>query len=200
MRIIAERGERAATFRAVAAAAGVSHSLLQHHFGTKRGLVAAVEEMVAERFGEALATTTADPMAAGDEIAVGLSDLIAGDAQLRGYLRRSLLEATPAGRALFAGIADLVVRQLEQHADPKALPIGSRRVWLAVEVVAVNLAGVIFEPMLARTLAEEPFERGVVAWRTEANRRFIMAALQQYVPSQAESPRPAPTRGSGLAG
>ncbi len=186
MHIIAEGGERAATFRAVATAAGVSHSLLQHHFGTKQGLVAAVEGMVAERFSAALATTTTDAQLASNEIAAGLSGLIAGDAHLRSYLRRALLEATPAGRALFARIADLVVRQLEQYGDPKTLPSGSRLAWLAVEAVAVNLAGVIFEPILARTLGEKPFDPDVVAWRTEANRRFIVAALKEYVPSRRQ--------------
>ena len=194
MRIIAEGGERAATFRSVATAAGVSHSLLQHHFGTKRGLVAAVEGMVAERFSAALATTTTDAQAASNEIAAGLSGLIAGDAQLRNYLRRALLEATPAGRALFARITNLVVRQLEQHGDPKTLPRGSQLAWLAVEVIAVNLAGVIFEPILARTLREKPFDPDVVAWRTEANRRFLVAALKEYVPSRRQRshlpPRP----------
>ena len=185
MRIIAEGGERAATFRAVAAAAGVSHSLLQHHFDTKQGLVTAVEGMVAERFSAALTTTTTDAQGATNEIAAGLSGLIASDAALRSYVRRALLEATPAGQALFARIADLVVQQLEQHGDPKALPSGAQLAWLAVEVVAVNLAGVIFEPMLARTLGKKPFARDVVAWRTEANRHFIVAALKEYVPSKA---------------
>ena len=71
MHIIAKRGERAATFRAVAAAAGVSHSLLQHHFGTKRRLVAAVERMVAERFSAALATTATDAQVASNEMPPG---------------------------------------------------------------------------------------------------------------------------------
>ncbi len=146
-----------------------------------------------ERFGAALiTTTTAGAQAASIEIAADLSELIAGDAQLRSYLRRALLEATAAGRALFARIADLVVRQLEQHGDPKSLPSGSKLAWLAVEVVAVNLAGVIFEPILAQTLGEKPFSPEVAAWRTEANRRFIMAALKEYVPSKAERRRAAP--------
>ncbi len=181
MHIIAKHGERAATFRAVAAAAGVSHSLLQHHFGTKRGLVAAVEGMVAERFSAALTTTASDAQVVSIEIAAGLSELIAGDAQLRSYLRRALLEATPAGQALFARIAGLVVRELEQHGDPKTIPSGSQLAWLAAEIVAVNLAGVIFEPMLARTLGEKPFRPEVVEWRTEANRHFLVAALNEYV-------------------
>ncbi len=199
MHIIAKRGERAATFRAVAAAAGVSHSLLQHHFGTKRRLVAAVERMVAERFSAALATTATDAQVASNEIAVGLSELIAGDARLRSYLRRALLEATPSGQALFARIAGLVVEQLEQHGDPKTLPSGSHLAWLAAQLVAVNLAGVIFEPMLAGTLGEKPFGPEVVAWRTEANRHFLVAALKEYVPSHARTKRdPAGRVGAGL--
>jgi AcrR family transcriptional regulator len=185
IQIIAEKGERAATFRAVAAAAGVSHSLLQHHFGTKQGLVTAVEEMVAQRFGAALATTTSDAQLASVEVAVAHSELIAGDAHLRRYLRRALLEATPTGKTLFAKIVKLVVGQLSRYGDQKILPRGSRLAWLAAEIVAINLAGVLFEPMLAQTLGEDPFDPRVVAWRTRANRRFIVAALKEYVPSKS---------------
>lgn len=181
MQMIAERGEKAATFRAVAAAAGVSHSLLQHHFGTKRGLVEAVEEMVAQRFGAALATTTRDAHAASDEISAAHAELIAGDAHLRRYLRRALLEATPAGHALFARIVGGVVQQLRRFGNPRMLPRGGQLAWLGAEIVAINLAGVIFEPMLAQTLGRNPFDPRVVAWRTEANRRFIVAALNEYV-------------------
>lgn len=198
MHIIAKGGERAASLRAVAVAAGVSHSLLQHHFGTKQGLVAAVEGMVAERFSAALTATATDAQVASNEIAARLSELISGDAQLRSYLRRALLEATPAGQALFARIADLVVRQLEQRGDSKTLPSGSQLAWLAAQLVAVNLAGVIFEPLLARTLGEKPFDPDVVVWRTEANRRFIVAALNEYFPPSAKRRRFPRTHGLGL--
>jgi len=110
---------------------------------------------------------------------------IAGDSQLRGYLRRALLEATPAGQALFGRIVDLAVDQLREQCDARALPKGARLSWLAVEVVAVNLAGVIFEPVLPRALATQPFAPPVVAWRTEANRRFVVAALKEYWPIRA---------------
>lgn len=184
MQIIAEKGERAATFRAVAAAAGVSHSLLQHHFGIKQGLIAAVEEMVARRFSAASATTTLDAQLASVELAAAHSELIAGDAHLRRYLRRALLEATPTGQTLFAKIVKLMMGQLSRYGDQKVLPRGSRLAWFAAELVAINLAGVLFEPMLAQTLGEDPFDPRVVAWRTKANRRFIVAALKEYVPSK----------------
>jgi AcrR family transcriptional regulator len=182
MQLIAEGGERKATFRAVADAAGVSHSLLQHHFGTKEGLVAAVDDEVVERFSTALGSTATDARLASAEIAVGLSELIAGDPTLRSYLRRALLEATPGGQTLFERIVSLTVERLKEQSNSEALPTGSRLRWLAVEIVAVNLAGVIFEPMLAGTLDEPPFVPAVVTWRTEANRQFIVAALKKYLP------------------
>lgn len=46
-------------------------------------------------------------------------------------------------------------------------------------------AGVMFEPILPRTLDAQPFASDVVAWRTAANRHFIVAALQEYWPSKA---------------
>ena len=63
---------------------------------------------------------------------------------------------------------------------------------------AVNLAGVIFEPLLARTLGEKPFDPDVVVWRTEANRRFIVAALNEYLPPSAKRRRFPRTHGLGL--
>jgi len=182
MQLIAEGGERKATFRAVADAAGVSHSLLQHHFGTKEGLVAAVDDEVVERFSTALGSTATDARLASAEIAVGLSELIAGDPTLRRYLRRALLEATPGGQRLFERIVNLNVERLKEQSNSKALPTGSRLRWLAVEIVAVNLAGMIFEPMLAGVLDGPPFAPAVVTWRTEANRQFIVAALKKYWP------------------
>ncbi len=118
-------------------------------------------------------------------VAAAHSELIAGDAHLRRYLRRALLGATPTGKTLFAKIVKLVVGQLSRYGDQKILPRGSRLAWLAAEIVAINLAGVLFEPMLAQTLGEDPFDPRVVAWRTRANRRFIVGALKEYVPSKS---------------
>lgn len=48
MAAFAEQGYRGATMRGIAAAAGVSLGLVQHHFGTKDGLRAACDERVLE--------------------------------------------------------------------------------------------------------------------------------------------------------
>ncbi len=63
--LLAEQDFSAVSIRDVAAAAGVSHGLVQHHFGTRSELVAAI-------IGQEVATFAADPwtpppMAAGEE-------------------------------------------------------------------------------------------------------------------------------------
>jgi AcrR family transcriptional regulator len=50
MAIIAERGVRAVTISAVGEAAGYSRGIVNHQFGTRQALMAAVAETVQSRF------------------------------------------------------------------------------------------------------------------------------------------------------
>ncbi|HRP07965.1 MAG TPA: TetR family transcriptional regulator [Gemmatimonadales bacterium] len=49
MRIVAAKGLRGVTYRAVAAEAGVNHNLINHHFGSLEALVTATMERAVER-------------------------------------------------------------------------------------------------------------------------------------------------------
>ncbi|MHB1724498.1 MAG: hypothetical protein ACYCVS_03960, partial [Acidimicrobiales bacterium] len=129
-----------------------------HHFGTKERLLAEVDALVAARFTEAM---TIDPhiedhREAMPAVADGLSRVVGGDSDLRGYLRRSILEATPGGVAVFSHLVDLTIATLRRFGGPDYEPEGGLA-WLAIQIVTINLAGLLLEPVLVQLDKEDPF-------------------------------------------
>lgn len=181
LELIGERGVKAATVRAVAEQAGVTPGLVVHHFRTKERLAAAVDEMVLARFR---ATMAVDPEATPDDavraVAKRLSATVGTDPALRAYVRRAILEATPAGATILAALVDLTIDNLHQHANPSKLPKDRDLRWLAVQIVTVNLAGTLLEPLLAPVVGREPFTPAEVRARTTANLEFLTAALERF--------------------
>lgn len=176
MRAVARHGSKGATVRLIAADAGVTNGLIVHHFGTKGRLIAEVDALVLDRLRSAM-TVEADittPTAATEAIATQLSSVIGGDPDLRSYLRRSMLEATPAGRSVFRELIETSTAQLRRFGSVSSR---SEQRWLAVQILSVNLAGLLFEPFLAETLGGDPFSTAAVDARTTANRHFIETAL-----------------------
>jgi TetR/AcrR family transcriptional regulator, regulator of cefoperazone and chloramphenicol sensitivity len=101
-RLIATEGARGATLRAIAKEAGVSSPLVLHHFGSKQGVIEAVEEWVQTQ--EFAALMSAEPL-------------------LRSYIRRMLLESSDEGLDLFSrmvtdGAGDLRRRAASGMARP----------------------------------------------------------------------------------
>jgi AcrR family transcriptional regulator len=106
--LFAERGPDAVTVRDVAAAAGVSPALVIHHFGSKAGLRAAVDDHVGGVFDAMLdsltegglgdAITGGDPTSLAEAFAAGFPS----GSPLPDYLRRLLLTNDPTGDRVFA--------------------------------------------------------------------------------------------------
>src|SRR4051794_11420101 len=63
LRMVAVQGVSGTSLRAVAAAAGVSLGLVQHHFATKAGLIKAVDDYVLELVTTAMAQPLPEPPA-----------------------------------------------------------------------------------------------------------------------------------------
>lgn len=178
LHVLASRGAKESTVRAIAAIAGVTPGLVVHHFGTKERLLSEVDALVAVRFTEAM---TIDPQIQNHReamltIAAGLSRVIGGDPDLRGYLRRSILDATPAGVTVFAHLVELTSTTLRRFAVQGCEPDGGFH-WLAIQIVTINLAGLLFEPLLAELGDRDLFSEEEVARRTRANLDFISRAL-----------------------
>ena len=92
----AAHGEDRVSMRAVAAEAGVTVGLVQHHFKTKDGLRHAVEELIVDYHRTAIASAPSDgtpaEVAAARDAAV--RDMLSANPAVVGYMRRVLLDAS----------------------------------------------------------------------------------------------------------
>jgi TetR/AcrR family transcriptional regulator, regulator of cefoperazone and chloramphenicol sensitivity len=103
LELFAENGVAATSLRGVAKASGVSPGLIVHHFGSKDGLLRAVDETVVRRIEAALAEVPLDG-SGGDpfeERRAMVAALLQGQPVLCDYLGRALAEDTEASAALF---------------------------------------------------------------------------------------------------
>lgn len=92
--LYAQHGEDRTSMRDVAAAAGVTLGLVQHHFKTKVGLRAAVDQLVVDYFAQALAEVSTDGSAR--QVAAVRDEAVArmlrDNPPVMNYIRRAVLE------------------------------------------------------------------------------------------------------------
>lgn len=178
LRLFAERGFEATSARAVAAAAGLSPALVMHHFGSKEGLRAAVDEHVLGQIGTAL--RAADP--AGEDLMASLGAVSArmfgADPLLRGYLRRVLQDGGPASADLFARL----LRGARVELDRLIAAEGGVRVdvdaqWAPFQMLCLILGPLLLEPVMQPNLDVPMFDTEVLASRSAANQHLLRYGL-----------------------
>jgi AcrR family transcriptional regulator len=168
--LIATEGVRGATLRGIARKAGVSPALVNHHFGSKQGVVEAVGEWVQAQLRSATADDGAsdDPAEANARRAAAFEDLLVRRPVLRAYIRRMLLEDSSEGFDWFArvvadGAADMRRRSAAGMANP------APDVEAVAAIVSVLALGPILLPHhLEHVLGEgegDPDEQALGRWR-----------------------------------
>ncbi|MDE3725066.1 helix-turn-helix domain containing protein [Nocardiopsis sp. N85] len=175
--LFARNGFAGTSLRAVAARAGVSHALVRHHFGSKEGLRAAVDEDVLDDFDTLMeGVETTDP---GELLAAfgGASARLLGtDEVRREYLRRSLLEGNDAGAALFTRLLEGVRTRLDGLRDGPAEDEVTGR-WEPYQVLFLILGPMLLEPVMAAGSSRPVFDPDVVAERSRVNQRLIARGI-----------------------
>lgn len=155
IKTFAERGTQATSLRMIAAAAGVSLGLVQHHFGTKANLVQAVDEHVMMVLTVALAAPLAsapgDPV---DDAAQRVVSLLADQAEIVDYMCRALVDATPAGTRIFDTLVAVCTGYWEQLADQGLTKPGLDPAWITLSPLTLVLGMFILRTQLSRHLPE----------------------------------------------
>jgi AcrR family transcriptional regulator len=172
LRLFAELGPDAVTVRQIAAAAEVSPALVIHHFGSKKGLRAAVDSYVTGVFdvlfqqigkvdweGESAAVSVAEMMLA----------LLPADSPVPAYLRRLWLSGEEPGRMIFRHWYELTRVAMEEMTAKRVLrPSRDSEVRSALLMV-MDLSLLVFRDRLSEALAFDPLTpEGMERWAATA--------------------------------
>ena len=182
LRLFADHGPAAVSVRQIAEAARVSPALVLHHYGSKAGLRAAVDQYAAAQF-DALFE---DAAGLGEVLTSGSSASIAelfaralpADSPLPSYLRRLVLEGDPSGGALFRRWYD-ASRLLLEHLTTAgfARPTEDPEVRAAF-MLSADLVLLLLREPLTDVLGVDPLSpSGLPRWAAEVTRIYREGAF-----------------------
>ncbi|KMO82530.1 TetR/AcrR family transcriptional regulator [Mycolicibacterium chlorophenolicum] len=147
----AGRGVEATSLREVAARAGVSVGLIQHHFGTKGDLVDAVNRHVTDLLREVLASGP-EPVTV-DDFGEQVMQLFTKHTVVADYLARALVDDTPFGAAIFDTLIEMGVARWRRRADAGQTVDDLDVPWAAMNMVVLVIGTVLLRPHIERQLA-----------------------------------------------
>ncbi|TQK27249.1 TetR family transcriptional regulator [Arthrobacter sp. SLBN-53] len=153
----AAQGAAATTLRGVAAAAGVSLGLVQHHFATKAGLIKAVDEYVLDvvitPMAQPIEEQTSDSIS---EVGRRVNRIIAEHPDVAAYLGRALVDGSALGHVVFDRLFEVGVARWQARADCGEARPDIDVVWAATNALVLALGAVSLRPHIERHLPE-PF-------------------------------------------
>lgn len=171
LELFAADGIATTSLRSIAARAGVSPSLITHHFGSKTALRNAVDSAVLDAFAQALRSVevAGTPDAVSDQINAAIAGIIGSDRAVREYLGRSLVEATDASQQLFDALSDLLTDGLGDLESAGLVRRGTDETWRTYAMLFIILGPILLGRQLESRLGTDAFAPDVVAARSASN-------------------------------
>lgn len=192
LRLFADRGHDAVTVREIAAAAGVSPSLVVHHFGSKDGLRSAVDAHAAESFDGLFAVGGQDlaAMFASGQVPTSLAEAFAitfpHGSPLPAYLRRLLLTNDPTGAALFGRWYGATRRLLDAMVEWGVAAPSDDPAVRAAFLLVNDLSLILLRNQIATAIGDDPLTpAGLDRWAREATAVYLEGA---FIAPAKESP------------
>ena len=169
LRVFGERGVEATSLREVARAAAVSPALIVHHFGGKKGLIAATDEAAILEFGAAYGSEeTANGRGLLRQRAEETARVMRERPDICAYLGRALVEATPGSSGLFQVMIDGGRKEVDLLTEKGALRQDLDPLWATLQHFFLIWAPLSFLPLLEEAmgkslLSDEILDRWVAA-------------------------------------
>jgi AcrR family transcriptional regulator len=166
----AQRGVDATSLRDIAAAAGVSIGLVQHHFGTKARLVKAVDDYVIEVIGTGLTGTSEEPSVEVSNVGQRVATLIAEQPLVVDYLGRALVDGHEGGAIIFDALVEMGSARWDERARRELTTEDLDRTWATLNPIILVVGATILRAHIDRHLPE-PFTSAtqLVRWQDAVN-------------------------------
>jgi AcrR family transcriptional regulator len=166
MKLFSAEGVAASSLRAVARAAGVSPGLIVHHFGSKEGLIRAVDEAVVARINLALSEVPIE--GSGPELIEARAEVVAAllrrQPALGDYLGRALSERTEASAELFHRLFRYASRD-DRLVETGVIRADTDPFWRAIHMIILAVAPLLLRPLIERELGGELLaEENLARW------------------------------------
>jgi len=154
----ARDGVAATSIRDVAKAAGVSHSLVQHHFSSKAALVRAINDYVIAIATDAFSEPPDDgwPTDIVKELGDRLTAFVRDYPIALLYVARSTADGDEAAMGIFDAFFAIARAQWQAVADRGLLYPDTDLDWMALHIVVFNLGTVLLADAISRHLPK-PF-------------------------------------------
>ena len=170
--VLADRDPADATLQSIAEAAGVSIGLIQHHFGSKDALLAAVDTYALTAVAAAMAApVSTSPAEAVVELGGRVNTLLNERVSVLDYLARSMVAGTPSGTAFFDTLVAVITAQWQQVAEDGGGDPDLDVTWAALNPLILTVGGILLRRQIDRHLPEPLTTRGQLQrWEAAVNR------------------------------
>jgi TetR/AcrR family transcriptional regulator, regulator of cefoperazone and chloramphenicol sensitivity len=178
MKLFGGAGVAASSLRAVARAADVSPGLIVHHFGSKEGLISAVDQAVVARINLALSEVPIE--GSGPELIEARAEVVAAllrrQPALGDYLGRALSERTDASAELFHRLFRYASRD-ERLVEAGVIRAGTDPFWRAMHMIILAVGPLLLRPLIERELGGELLAEEQLARWTRARTDLLQHGI-----------------------
>lgn len=154
LKSFATQGTSATSLRTVAAAAGVSLGLVQHHFATKAGLIKAVDDHVLALVLTAISQPIPEQTDSVAEVGSRVTRIIAEQTDIADYLGRALIDGSPLGASIFDALVGFGTARWNQRGERGETRPDIDLTWAAVNSLVLALGTVVLRAHIERYLPE----------------------------------------------
>ena len=154
LKSFATYGTSATSLRTVAAAAGVSVGLVQHHFANKAGLIKAVDDHVLGLVIAAIAPPIHESADSVAEMGSRVTRMIAEHPDISDYVGRALIDGSPLGNTVFDTLAAFGIARWTQRSERGETRPGVDLTWAALNSLVLALGTLTLRGHVERQLPE----------------------------------------------